>query len=65
MEAQPVPAYEQHDHRQADRDRAVERQPPRKGDEPVRVRSQHEENEAAYAPEREAESGGQVAVFRS
>ena len=31
----------------------------------MRVRSQHEEDDAADAPEREAESGGHVAVFRS
>ena len=65
MQPQPVPAQEQHDHRQADGNRAVERQSPRKGDEAVGVCSQHEEDDAADAAEREAEGRRHVAVLCS
>ena len=49
MQPQPVPPQEQHDHRQADRDCAVQRQAPRKGDKAVGVRRKYEEDDTADA----------------
>jgi hypothetical protein len=53
--------YECHG-RDADSDRAVEREPPRERDEPVGVGGEDEEDDAADAAECKAGRGGDVAV---
>jgi hypothetical protein len=62
--ADTAAAHEQDDARYRDRDRAVQRQPPRERDDPVRVRGCDEEGEARDATERVADRRRRIAVPR-